>query len=76
MKNKEKEICLLKDQRLAKMEYQCHLLTCLNKLKCQQVAECQEKLDVFTLEFDHIKVELNLIYAQSQHHTGLKVLKI
>ena len=74
MKNKEKEICLLKDQHLAKMEYQCHLLTCLNELKCQQVAECQEKLHVFTLGLDHIKEELNLIFSQLEHHTGFKVL--
>lgn len=74
MKNKEKELSYLKDQQLAKMEHQCHLLTSLNKLRCQQIAECEEKLDAFALELDTVKEELNMIYALlSGQETGLKV---
>jgi hypothetical protein len=76
MEIKEKELCLLKDQQLSKMERQCDLLTCLNELRCQQIAICEEKLDVFSLELDHVKVELsNLICALLGHQAELKVLK-
>ncbi|KAI9557840.1 hypothetical protein GHT06_014589 [Daphnia sinensis] len=62
-KNK-RELCLLKDQCLVTMEYQCHLLTCLNDLRCQQIAELQERLDFFRMNLGQIRQQL--IFAKNR----------
>ena len=71
MKEKEKELRFLKDQELAKLKQQCHLLTCLNELRCKQIAKCEKKFDAFVLDLGQVNEELTLIYQN-----GLKeVLK-
>ncbi|KZR98649.1 Uncharacterized protein APZ42_005834 [Daphnia magna] len=63
----ERKLCLLKDQCLATMEYQCHLLTCLNDLRCQQIAELQERLNFFTMNLGQITQQLIFVNNRLEH---------
>ncbi|KZS11464.1 Uncharacterized protein APZ42_024255 [Daphnia magna] len=49
------------------MEYQCHLLTCLNDLRCQQIAELQERLNFFTMNLGQITQQLIFVNNRLEH---------
>lgn len=65
---------MLKDQCLATMEYQCHLLTCLNDLRCQQIAELQERLNFFTMNLGQITQQLIFVNNRLEHDGDFDVI--